>query len=175
MQKIDNWDNVKASGDFERLPNGAYLCTIINVEDKADRQYLNIEYDICDGQYIQFATDAYKNLGFWILSTCRSYKSGCEEMFKAFTNAVEGSNDGYEWNWDESTLAGKDVGMVIVTEHYLKNTGDLGLRYKVKSVFPTSKYGKYADKVYEDAWTEEAKKFGKPTPEMEAVSNPFAK
>lgn len=174
MQKIENWNEVKASGDFERLPNGAYLCTIINAEDEPDKQYLNIEFDICDGEHIQFATEAYKNLGFWILKTVRSYKESCVNMFKTFTNAVEKSNDGYEWNWDESTLNGRDIGMVVVTEHYLKNTGELGLRYKVKSVFPTSEYAKYANKTYEDIWTDDAKKFGEPTKEMAAVSNPFA-
>ena len=174
MQKINGWDEVKASGEFERLPNGAYQCTIITAEDIADKQYLKINFDICDGVYLQFASQAYSNLGFWILSTVRSYKGGCEGMFKQFTNAVEASNDGYKWDWNENSLEGCDFGAVIVTEQYLKDNGDEGLRYKVKNVFGLNDFDKYAAKTYEDAYSDDLKK-----PKTEATAtkaeNPFKK
>lgn len=174
MEKIKGWEEVKASGEFERLPNGAYQCTIISVEDVASSQYLKIEFDICDGQYLQFASEAYKSLGFWILTAIRSYKPGYEAMFKGFTNAVEKSNEGYEWDWNESSLEGRDFGAVIVTEHYLKNTGDEGLRYKVKNVFGLNDFEKYAAKTYEDAYTDDLKKSTASEAKAEAT-NPFKK
>lgn len=173
MEKIKGWEEVKASGDFERLPNGAYLCTIINAEDVAEKQYLKIEYDICDGKFVGFASEAYKNLQFWILSTIRSYKDSALGMFKSFTNAIEKSNEDFKWDWDETKLEGQDIGFVIVTEHYLKDSGDEGLRYKVKSTFAAPDYEKYASKTYEDMYTDD---LTKPTQAAKSeASNPFAK
>lgn len=177
MEAIKGWEEVKASGDYERLPNGAYICTIINAEDNKDGQYLNIEFDITAGdkEYLQFASNAYKNLSFWILSMVRSYKESAHGMLKRFVNDVEKSNDGYTWNWDESTLEGKDIGCVICTEHYWKNNGDEGLRYKVKNTFPIDEIDKYKDKKYEDMYAKDfdAKK-NNDSFEQAETENPFA-
>lgn len=173
MEKINGWDEVKASDEFERLPNGAYQCTIINVEDVAGSQYLKINFDICDGEYLQFASTTYEAFGFWVLTAIRSYKPEYASMFKAFTNAVEKSNDDYTWDWNEDGLEGRDFGAVIVTEHYLKDNGDEGLRYKVKNVFGLNDFEKFAAKTYEDAYSKDLKSTTS-EPKKE-VADPFKK
>lgn len=175
MQEYKGWENVEAGSEFERLPNGAYICTILNAEDVADKQYLKIEFDItggCDKKYLEFSKKAYENVDFWMLSMIRSYKDTAISMFKGFTQAVEKSNDGYKWNWDESTLEGQDIGCVIVTEHYLKNTGDEGQRYKVKSVFDINELEKYQNKTYEDVYAKDLQE-AKKEAEKKPAEDPF--
>ena len=39
-------------------------------------------------------------------------------VFKAFTEAVEESNQGYHWDWDETTLKGKVFGCLFRREEW---------------------------------------------------------
>ena len=54
-------------------------------------------------------------------------------MFKSFIDSVEGSNEGYKWNWEERSLEGKRIGIVLGEEEYIKNDGSVGTRLKVRS------------------------------------------
>ena len=70
-------------------------------------------------------------------------------MFKGFIKAVEESNPGYVWNWDESTLKGKKVGLILQEEEYVPtggtHAGELRTRLIVKQVVnvETIKSGKF--------------------------------
>ena len=44
-------------------------------------------------------------------------------MFKGFIKSVEESNPGYVWNWDESTLKGKKVGLILQEEEFVPTGG----------------------------------------------------
>jgi len=140
MKKIEDWDNVKASdGDFERLAPGGYVCRITAVKDFPYNEetekgaYLKIEYDIAEGDFTDYHKKNAEQFGWWGGTFYRSYKDSAKGMFKAFTNAIEDSN-GYTWNWEEQTLVGKIVGLVLGEEEYEKNNGDIGTRLYVKNV-----------------------------------------
>lgn len=134
MKPINNWEKVKASDDFERLPAGGYVCEIVSAVDNADKEYLHIEYDIAEGDHKDYWKNTADRFGWWGGDFYRSYKDSALGMFKGFTNAVEGSNDGYKWDWKEKTLEGKMVGLVLGEEEYVKNDGSVGTRLKVRSV-----------------------------------------
>ena len=51
-----------------------------------------------------------------------------------FTNCIEQSNAGYEWDWNEKGLIGKVVGLVLGEEEYEKSDGSVGVRLYVKEV-----------------------------------------
>ena len=55
-------------------------------------------------------------------------------MFKGFTNAVEKSNKGYQWNFDEKTLVNKVVGLIIADEQYQNQKGQVRVRNYVAAV-----------------------------------------
>ena len=55
-------------------------------------------------------------------------------MFKHFTNCVEESNNGYKWEWDEKTLIGKFIGLVLGEEEYEANDGSIKTRLYVKDI-----------------------------------------
>jgi hypothetical protein len=44
-----------------------------------------------------------------------------KRSFKGFTTAIEKSNPGYQWNWDEASLAGKLIGILFRQEEWEYN------------------------------------------------------
>ena len=140
MKRINNWENIQESTSFKRLTPNGYICKILNVEDYPEKEYLKIYFDIVKGDdkgYFkkQYDGDTRKerkwpNAGTFI----RSYKDSAASMFKGFTNAVEKSNKGYQWNFDEKTLVNKVVGLIIADEQYQNQKGQVRVRNYVAAV-----------------------------------------
>lgn len=134
MKPINNWNEVQASNDdFRRPAAGGYICRIIRVTDAPDKEYLHIEYDIEEGEFKGHWQETAERFGWWGGDFYRSYKDSALGMFKGFTNAVEGSNKGYKWDWNEKALEGKLIGLVLGEEEYIKNDGSVATRLKVRS------------------------------------------
>ena len=55
-------------------------------------------------------------------------------MFKGFTTAIENSNSGYTWDFDEKKLKGKIVGLVLGEEEFLNSSGNVRTRTYVSAV-----------------------------------------
>ena len=55
-------------------------------------------------------------------------------MLKHFTNCIEQSNAGYEWDWNEKGLIGKFVGLVLGEEEYRNNAGEIKSKLVVKDI-----------------------------------------
>ena len=138
MKPIENWDNVtpRQGGDMRKEKPGGYIVKITFAEDVPQKEYLRIEWDYTDGEMAGTHKECYDNFGFWPAPLFRSYKDKAKGMFKAFTEAVERSNDGYTWNWDEKSLIGKWVGVVTREEEYMSNSGELKTRIIVDKVLP---------------------------------------
>lgn len=140
MKRIENWENIKENSGFEKLSPGGYIVKILNVQDVPEKEYLKISFDIDDGEKKGFFTKAYKedtredkkwpNAGSFI----RSYKSTAASMFKGFTNAVENSNKGYTFDFNEESLKGKKVGIVVAEEQYQNQKGQVRVRTYVSAV-----------------------------------------
>lgn len=140
MKQIENWANIHESGSFHRLKPGGYLVKILNVQDVPDKQYLRISFDIADGSEKGFFKKQYDsdtrterkwpNAGSFV----RSYKDSAAGMFKGFIGAVERSNKGFAWAWDEKALVGKVVGVIIGEEQYQNQKGQVRDRTYVASI-----------------------------------------
>lgn len=138
MQPIKNFDKIPAAGDFERLPEGGYVLKITAAEDAEDehgnlKEYLRITYDIAEGPEAGRFKDETPDNDFRH-QFIRSYKQKALGMFKAFTNALEDSNPGYKWDWNEATLKGKLLGVVFGYEEYEANDGSIKERLRVAAV-----------------------------------------
>lgn len=133
MKPINNYNEVEATegGSFERLAAGGYVCQLMMAEDKTDKEYLQINYDIAEGKYKGWWAQTMERAGFWGGHFTRSYKDTAKAFFKGFTTSVEQSNKGYAWNWEESTLVNKFIGLVLAEEEYNKNDGTIGTRLYV--------------------------------------------
>ena len=55
-------------------------------------------------------------------------------MLKHYTNCIEQSNAGYEWDWNEKGLIGKVVGLVLGEEEYRNNAGEIKTKLVVKNI-----------------------------------------
>lgn len=140
MKKIGNWDAIQASNGYSRLPAGGYIVGIKNVIDVPEKEYLKIEFDIAQGEHKnkyqkEYDNDTRKEKQWPSAAVLyRSYSDKALSMFKGFITAVENSNGGYKWNWNEETLKNKLFGAIIGDEEYLNSNGQKRTRSRVVSV-----------------------------------------
>ena len=141
MKRIENYETIEASsGEFARPTAGGYICKIINVEDvpmneQGKGDYIRVEYDIADGEFKDYYKEQFDKWGGnWNASFIRSYKPKARGMFKHFTNCIEKSNAGYTWDFDECSLIGKVVGLVIGEEEYKNSMGEIKKKMVVSQV-----------------------------------------
>jgi len=133
MKTVD-LTNVPDRQEFSRLTSGAYICKIGKVDDQADKECLKIEYDIAVGQFKDYYTELFVNMGFWGGTLYRSYKDSALSFFKGFITAIANSNPGFAWTSNEQQLVGKLFGAVIAEEEYFKKDGTIGTRLYVADV-----------------------------------------
>lgn len=188
MKRIENWDNIKENTGYQRLPAGGYIVKILNATDFPDKEYLKISFDIEVGDHKGFFGEQFKNdtregkkwpnAGTFI----RSYKDSATAMFKGFTNAVENSNKGYKFDFDESKLKNKLVGVILADEEFQNQKGQVRTRTYVSAVrsVDTIKKGEFTVpelKKLDATKTTTVKPqeaFVNPFTEDNAASNPFA-
>ena len=140
MRRINDWENIKESGTFERLAPGGYIVKILNVKDFPEKEYLKISFDIAEGDKKGFFKKSFDNdtrdQKKWPNggSFIRSYKQTAASMFKGFVSAVEASNKGHTFDFDEQTLVGKVVGLVLGDEEFLNQKGQVRTHTYVNAV-----------------------------------------
>lgn len=139
-----------ATGENEKLPTGGHICQIRAARcenTRTGKEMLVLAFDIkegseCDGFYKRmfdrikgYNPDA-KWPGVYYQVTTNN-EGNTSPMFKGLITAIEESNPGYAWNWNETSLQGKVVGFNFGEEEYIhQNTGEI--RVNVKPMFPAS-------------------------------------
>lgn len=129
-------ENVQEATEGVRLPAGGYICGIVGVTDNEGKEYLDINYDIVEGDFKGY----YKKLNetfpsWWGGRLIRSYKDKALPFFKAFITSVEKSNQGYKFKESEyAKLKGKKIGLVLSEEEYKGNDGTIKTRLYVSAV-----------------------------------------
>ena len=123
MKKV-NWDEIQDAQEFDNPAPGAYIAKICQVQDVEETEYIKIAWDFAEGEYMDSNRETYARAGFWPTVLMQSYKPKALPFFKAFKTAVEESNPGYHWNWDENTLKEKKIGILAREFEWLnKNSG----------------------------------------------------
>lgn len=118
MKQIGNWENVQEGN--QQLKAGIYLATIVEVQDVGEKSYLRIGFDITEGEFKNYFKNQATGEKWPYLGTIiRSYKESALTWFKAFITAIEKSNDGFTWRWNEKDLVGKKFVVVYGEEEYL--------------------------------------------------------
>ena len=145
MKRYDGYEQAEAfTGNFERLEPGGYICQILDVkaEEKDYGTLLRVAFDIAEGDnkgYFRQLFDKRKesydnpkwpNGGMYY----QTVKSDDLRFFKGFITAIEESNSGYKWNWDENTLKGKVFGGIFGEEEYENNNGEIKAAIKCRWV-----------------------------------------
>ena len=132
IKKFKDYEQTKSYGDYEKLPKGGYVLVIKGAEALQNRigDYIKISADIYEGEFIQFFTREYKNQQSedkkwhcnYLLNIPKddgSEQDGwTKRKFKTFTEALEESNEGYHFDWDEQKFKGKLIGGLFNEREY---------------------------------------------------------
>lgn len=126
IPKPANFDSINENGASRKLPMGAYVAIIKDVEDVTDKQYLQINYDIAEGEYKGIALDTYEAWGRWSHSFRLYYTDKAMWRFKKFIVRCEKTNN-FSFDWSNpKCLINKGIGLVIGFRQYYSNRdGDL--------------------------------------------------
>lgn len=134
MKQASNWNEIEKSEvvEFNNLGAGIYHAQIKTVEDVTDKEYLKITFDFVDGDFKGEGARLEKEFGKWsnTFTIYKSYKENATKFFKAFITAIEKTNKGYIWNWDEKTLVGKYFVAVMGEEEYQAESGEIKVSVK---------------------------------------------
>ena len=123
INRFGDFDKVQSYQDRPQLPVGGYVMRIMGAEVKENRigQYVLVRMDIAEGQYKDFFANDYRaqdqdkkwhcNYLLNVPLDDGSEKDGwTKRRFKTFTDALETSNDGYHFDWDEKKFKGLMIG-----------------------------------------------------------------
>lgn len=124
---------------LEKLPVGGYVCKILKAEEVQTKagSKLEISFDIEKGDYRGFYKENWKAQTFepkrwkgvislWIPTPGDQNYDRSKKTFSNAIWAIEDSNPGYHWDWNEKALLSKYVG-VIVGEREWELNGKSGI------------------------------------------------
>lgn len=134
MKKFDVKPEKPTSGR-ETLPAGGYVCSIINakVESNDWGDTLVIAHDVCEGEFKEIFKRDYENntredkkwRGTFRLRLPKDDGSEQDTWKKRslsnFLWAIEQSNPGFSFDWDEKKLKGKKVGLLYRNKEWEYN------------------------------------------------------
>lgn len=139
MRPINNWNEVKpmTMGENAKLPAGGYVCKIKQAkveqktrQDQTTYEMLSIAFDIYEGEYSGYFEEQFRESTYsdkkWkgVIRQMLPSDDGTEKdnrikgFFKGAITAIEESNPGYHFNFDERTLSDKLVGVIFREEEY---------------------------------------------------------
>lgn len=132
ITRPNNWNEVKEFTDRPKLPLGAYVCKVKKAVVQANDygEQLCLLFDIAEGDFKDYYSEDFKAntnedkkwrgvLRQWLPRNDGSEKDEwTKSSFKGMVTSFEKSNPGYQWNWDEASLAGKMVGIIFRNEEW---------------------------------------------------------
>jgi len=158
IKHFGDYDKVQGYQDRPQLPVGGYVMRIMGAEVKENRigQYVQVSMDIAEGQYKDFFADDYRaqdankkwhcNYLLNVPLDDGSEKDGwTKRRFKTFTEALEASNDGYHFDWDEKKFKGLMIGGLFNIREWKTDDGQRGRSTNLAQVCSVEKIrtGKY--------------------------------
>lgn len=138
MRNNINWASKKASGNGNgKLPSGGYVVMCTAVKDNEAKEYLEVTYDIAEGEYKGHYSDDFGRNNAWAHTFRVSYKESAEGLFKRFLDSIEASNPSFSieaWQTTSNIQAfvGKLFGASWGTEKYTNANGE----DKERATFP---------------------------------------
>lgn len=131
MKPIEGYDTTRAAtGEYETIEPGAYVLTVKTVTEEASstgKAGVRIYFDIAEGDHRDYYKRQYdadtRAQKKWAGTKWQMTEGSGLSFFKGFITAIEESNPGYRWNWDERTLTDKRIGGIFRREEYRKTDG----------------------------------------------------
>ena len=141
MKSTSDFKSERAAGSYPMLPKGLYIAQIkgVKAEEDGPDQRLTLRLEIAEGEYAGYYTKRYnadkerggqfevKYKGDLVLyavdkkNTQRRWPDSDIKTFNGAIWAIEQSNPGYHWDWNEDGLKGKFVGINVRQGSYNGN------------------------------------------------------
>lgn len=123
-RKVD-WTSVEAStdGDYKKIAPGAYAAVITEMNDITNREYVQLVFDIADGEFKGYFSDSFYANKPWAHNMILSYKETALGMTKGRLQTIQECNPGFDpfaaWDGDRMDMfVGRKVGVVLRDEEY---------------------------------------------------------
>ena len=160
IKHFGDYDKVQGYQDRPQLPVGGYVMKIMGAEVKENRigQYVQVSMDVAEGEYKDFFANDYRaqdgsqrgkvwhcNYLLNVPADDGSERDGwTKRRFKTFTEALEASNEGYHFDWDEKKFKGLLIGGLFNLREW-ENNGRRGRSSNLAQVCSVDKIrsGKY--------------------------------
>lgn len=137
------WKNVQATkdGEFKKLPAGPYVCRIVEMKDKEDKEYVECIYDIAEGKYVGFYSDDWGKQHPYAHHLFLSYKDSALGMLKGRLEAIQASNAGFDpfAAWDAGRLDMFEmmlIGLNLQEQEYINSNNEIRTRLECRQVVP---------------------------------------
>ena len=152
-------DNFKAEEGAQKLPPlpvGAYVGKILGVklDFNGNDQVITLQIDVAEGEYKDYYRRQYesqkggrfepKYKGTYRLTAPgqdSKYYDAQDRSFRTGIWALENSNPGFVWAWDENALKGKQVGFVVRERDWEMN-GSFGTTTEIGTLTSVDKVRK---------------------------------
>lgn len=127
--------------NFEPLPVGVYVGKIYGA--KADDKSLTLQVDVTEGEHNQyyhkrFEADKdspygqkYKGMFRLNLPNGGQYDDINIRIFNNSFGAIELSNPGYKWDWNEAGLKGKAIGFCVREREFVNREGEVSVMNEI--------------------------------------------
>ena len=127
---------IKTGSVFDPLPKGAYVIKVIGAKEEPNKSgegsHIKVAFDIAEGEYKDFYKNQFNASAdedkHWpydgIYNLAAPDDNSPQWMidnFGTFIAALEDSNNGYHWDWDESKWEGKVLGALFHIEQNEKD------------------------------------------------------
>ena len=146
IAKPKTYDEINIIEEYEKISLGGHKGIIMKAEEytspQSGKTSLKVSVDTSkDDKQPEYFREQYKNDNRidkrWSNSAIKYISLGEEEtqvrQLKAFITAYENSNNcKFDWNKDWEQLKGKKIGLVIGSEEYINQNGDLKLNNKLR-------------------------------------------
>jgi len=129
MRRVENWDSIQAvTGGGEQLPAGIYKVGIVSASagvTQTGKEKLVLALEVTEGDYQGIfsrkfkAKKQYNEKAQWPCLFHQVTEGDSIGRYKGLIMAIEASNPGYHWDFDETTLKGKICGCIFREEEYI--------------------------------------------------------
>jgi hypothetical protein len=127
MKQLKGFEKAKViTGGVPQLPKGGYIAKILDCKEESKNGYswLAFSFDITEGEHKGHFAEQYRantnenkkwrgTYNAFIPDESSQYYDENLNKFKTMIANIEESNPGYHWDWDETKLKGKTIGVLF--------------------------------------------------------------
>lgn len=139
MQQLKGFEKAKViTGGVPQLPKGGYIAKVLDCKEEIRKGYslLAFSFDIAEGEHKghfaeQYRANTNENKSWrgtyneFIPDEKSQFYEGNLNKFKTMIANIEESNPGYHWDWDETKLKGKLIGVIFGEKEFMTEKGDV--------------------------------------------------